>query len=195
MAPHDSLVAIHQRLTDLRKIASPSDSVKARIAALEQSKQEKIAFAEKYFSLNERILPNEWRVHYYRGQLYTDIGDFQKAEEAMRQGLKTAGPANSRVFSMNLAQLYDQSGQKALAESTVTELYAQSPDDFEAMYTLSGLYQRRGELRKARDLMVQWASRNPGHQYAGAIGQQVQQLDAQMRTPAPPPAFAPGAAK
>ena len=185
MAPHDSLVAIHQQLTDLGKIAAPSDSVKARIAALEKSTAEKVAFAEKYFTLNEHILPNEWRVHYYRGQLYTDIGDLQKAEEAMRLGLKAAGPANSRIFSMNLAQLFEQAGQKMRAESTVTELYGQNPDDFEAMYTLSGLYQRRGDLKDARELMSQWASRNPGHQYAGAIGQQIQQIDAQMRVAVP----------
>ena len=116
-----------------------------------------------------------------------DIGETQKAEESLRRGIREAGDGpNSRIFAMNLAQLYSQNGQNAKAESTVAEMYAQMPDDFEAMYTLAGLYQRRGELRKTRDLFAEWLARNPGHQYASPIAQQIQQLDAQMRTPPAP---------
>ncbi|HAO99609.1 MAG TPA: hypothetical protein DCQ83_06150, partial [Fibrobacteres bacterium] len=184
---HDTLQVINQALTDLRKVAAPSDSVKARIAVLEKARADKIAFAEKYLALNMRILPREWRVHYYAGQLYGDIGETQKAEESLRRGIREAGDGpNSRIFAMNLAQLYSQNGQNAKAESTVAEMYAQMPDDFEAMYTLAGLYQRRGELRKTRDLFAEWLARNPGHQYASPIAQQIQQLDAQMRTPPAP---------
>lgn len=196
MSIQDSLHAVIKQLTDLRKLAAPSDSVKARLAALEKSRAEKLAFAEKYLSLNARILPHEWRVHYYSGQLYADIGENQKAEEAMRRGMKAAGPANARVFAMTLAQLYTQEGQNARAESTVADLYAQAPDDFEAMYTLSQIYQRRGDLSSTRKLLSEWLTRNPSHQYAGAIAQQVQQIDAQMQMRfSPPSPTAPGLAQ
>jgi tetratricopeptide (TPR) repeat protein len=184
MWAHDSLMAITQELTALHKVANPSDSVKARIARLNQERTEKLAFAEKYLALNAHILPSEWRVYYYAGQLYSDIGETQKAEEAYQTGLKESGPSNARVFAMNLAQLYAQEGNGARAESTVAALYAQSPDDFEAMYTLAQLYQRRGDLSSAINLMSQWLARNPSHQYAGAISQQIQQMAAQMRAPA-----------
>ncbi len=181
MSAQESLRGIMQELDNLKKIAAPSDSVKARMTVLEKEKLEKVAFAEKYLDLNARILPHEWRVYYYSGQLYSDIGDYARAEQALRKGLESSGEANTRVFAMNLAQIYNQQGQVARAESTLVDLYAQAPDDFEAMYTLSDVYQRHGELRKARSLLASWFSRNPSHQYSPQIQQMIQQLDMQLR--------------
>ncbi len=188
MWAHDSMMAITQQLAALRKNPNPSAAAQAQIAALNQDRAEKLAFAEKYLAFNARILPNEWRVYYYAGQIYADIGEMKKAEEQLRKGLEMAGPANARVFSMNLAQLYIQEGDVARAESTISAVYTQSPDDFEAMYTLAGIYQRTGDLGKARYVMSGWLARNPSHQYAGAIAQQLQQMDAQMRASAAAPA-------
>jgi len=180
MSAQDGLHAITQELDNLKKIVSPSDSVKSRIATLTKSRAEKVAFAEKYLNLNARILPHEWRVYYYTGQLYSEIGDLPKAEEAMRKGMEAAGGGNSRIFAMNLAQLYSQNGQGAKAESVLVDLYSKSPDDFEGMYTLEEMYQRSGNIRKARMLLADWLSRNPSHQYAGQIQQMIQQYDMQM---------------
>jgi predicted Zn-dependent protease len=100
-----------------------------------------------------------------------------------------AGP-NTKLFAMNLAQLYMESGRGAAAESLLTGMVQKSPEDFEAAYTLAEFHQRRGDLRKTREVLSEWLAQNPAHQYAAMVAQQVQQLETQMRM-APPPALPP----
>src|SRR5690606_24536490 len=77
----------------------------AERAALEARRDEMVAFAEKYLKLNARILPSEWRVDYYAGQLYQQVGRTAASDSSYLAGMAVAGP-NARVFAMNLAQSY-----------------------------------------------------------------------------------------
>ncbi len=181
----ERLGPVAKELGELRKTANPSDSVKARIASLEKEKSGKLAFAEKYLALNARILPREWRVHYYGGQLYAEMGETKKAEESFRRGMNASGESNAKLFAMNLAQLYQQTGQSARAESVLTSRLERDPEDFEPVFSLAETYQRRGDLRKAREILSTWLTRNPGHQYAGMVAQQLRQLEMQMQAPIP----------
>ncbi len=171
---------IQSREVELRKISSPSDSIKSVLAALDSDKEAKLAFAQKYLDLNARLLPSEWRVYYYAGQLYAEMGETQKAETAFRKGIKAAGPEGN-VFMMNLAQLYQQTGQEARAESLLIDLHSQDPSDFEPVYTLAEMYEKRGDLLNTRRILSEWLAQNPSHKYASMVAQQVEQLDAQIQ--------------
>ena len=194
----EKLRPIAMELETLRKDPAPSDSIKTRILELEKEKTEKLLFAEKYLALNARILPREWRVNYYAGQLYSDLKEYGKAESAYRKGMEVAGQ-NTKLFAMNLAQLYNADNKPARAESIFTVLRAENPGDFELTFSLVDIYQKRGDLRKARELLSDWLAQNPSHQYAGMVEQQLQQLNAQIQAstsplplpPAPGPVPAP----
>jgi tetratricopeptide (TPR) repeat protein len=188
MWAQEKLGAIQHQLDDLKKAAgsAPSDSLKAAIAAKEKERDGKIAFAEKYLQLNARILPREWRNNYYGAQLYQSVKDYPKAEAYYKKGLQDA--PNPRFFGANLAQLYNEQNKSAQAESLLNALKSGAPNDFELWYGLSDLYQKRGDLKKAHDVLSEWLRGNPSHQYAGMVSQQIQFLESQMRAPAPSPA-------
>jgi tetratricopeptide (TPR) repeat protein len=179
MWAQEKLADTERKLEDLRKLAAPSDSAKAAIAALEAEKQSKIAFAEKYLALNARILPREWRNNYYGAQLYQAVKDFPKAESYYLRGIKDA--PNPRLFGANLAQLYIEQNKFPQAESLLTALKATAPNDFELWYGLSDLYQKRGNLTKAHEVLSEWLKGNPSHQYASMVSQQLQFLESQIR--------------
>jgi len=183
----DSLTKIMPRLA-----AAPAGS--AEHAALQAQKASLVAFAQKYLDLNARILPNEWRVHYYAGQLFLATGDTAKAEEAFRRGMSTEGP-NAKVFAMNLGQLYMQQGRRAEAQKVLEDMLKRYPDDLEMAFGLSEIYRQEGQLSKARDVLAAWLKANPTHQYAQAVAQQLQQVEAALQAgPAPiAPAPAPQA--
>jgi tetratricopeptide (TPR) repeat protein len=164
------------------------DSNKVAMDSLKQARAEKLAIAEKYLNLNARLLPREWRTHYYAAQLYLGSKDYEKAEVSLEKGLAMAD--DPKPFSMNLVEVYLQRNETAKAEKVLTTMKARYPNDFEVWYSLAELYQRRGDLKTARTLLNDWVQRNPSHQYAALILQTVQQLDARMRAPAatlPPP--------
>lgn len=184
MWAQERLSEIERQLEDLRKRPDPSDSVKVAIAAKEAEKAEKIAFAEKYLALNARILPREWRNNYYGAQLYSAIKDFDKAEKYYLRGVKDA--PNPRLFGANLAQLYIDQNKFPQAESLLNALKVTAPNDFELWYGLSDLYQKRGDLKKAHEVLSEWLRGNPAHQYASMVTQQLQFLESQIRNQGAP---------
>jgi tetratricopeptide (TPR) repeat protein len=72
------------------------------------------------------------------------------------------------------------------AESLLNSLKNASPGDFELWYSLSDIYQKRGELRKAREVLSEWLKANPAHQYASMVNQQIQFIDGQIRNQSMP---------
>ena len=191
MWAQEKLTEIQKQLDELRKAAgaNPSDSAKSAIAAKEKERDEKVAFAERYLQLNARILPREWRNNYYGAQLYAAIKDYPKAEAYYQKGIKDA--PNPRLFGANLAQLYIEQNKFPQAESLLNALKQTAPNDFELWYGLSDLYQKRGDLRKAYEVLSEWLKGNPSHQYASMVSQQLQFLEGQIRNQAAPKA--PGA--
>jgi hypothetical protein len=69
-----------------------------------------------------------------------------------------------------------------------------NPGDFELWYGLSELYQKRGETKKAHDLLSEWLRGNPSHQYAAMVSQQLQFMEGQLRNPGAPALPAPDSA-
>lgn len=175
---------LDRQLEELRKRPNPTDSVKVAIAAKEAEKNEKIATAEKYLQLNARILPREWRNDYYGAQFYAAIKDYGKAEQYYKKGISEA--PSPKLFGANLAQLYMEQNKFPQAESLLNNLKNSSPGDFELWYSLSDLYQKRGELRKAREVLSEWLRANPAHQYASMVNQQIQFIDGQIRNQSMP---------
>ncbi len=177
----------------LPRIAAAAAGSPAR-AELEAQRDAMANFAEKYLNLNARILPTEWRVHYYAGQLYQQIGKTAKADSAFIAGMNIPGP-NAKVFAMNLAQSYMKQGRVAEAKAALATMVKRFPDDLEVAFALSEIDQQSGDLAGARDELAAWLSRNPSHQYAQAVQQQIQQMDANLRNaPSAPqaPSAAPG---
>lgn len=165
------------------------DSAKAKVDSLEALRGEKVAFAEKYLALNARILPREWRTHYYASQLYMATKQFDKAEASLELGLKMAD--DPKPFTMNLVELYLKQNKTDKAEKLLSELKEQFPNDFEVWFSLAELYQRRGDAKTGRDLIQDWLKRNPSHQYAPYAQHTVRELEKLMAKPALTPA--PGA--
>jgi Flp pilus assembly protein TadD len=182
----DSLQKIAPRLA-----AAPAGS--AERATLQAQSDAMAAFAEKYLALNARILPGEWRVHYYAGQLYQQAGKTAKADSSFRAGMAIPGP-NAKIFAMNLAQSYMKQGRANDAKEVLQKMVARFPEDLEVAFALSEIQQQTGDLAGARDALAAWLARNPGHQYAQAVQQQIGQMEAAMRsTPAPAaPVVGPG---
>ncbi len=181
MWAQEKLTEIEHQLEDLKKAAgaTPSDSAKAAIAAKQKERDDKVAFAERYLQLNAKILPREWRNNYYGAQLYQAIKDYPKAEAYYHKGIAEAPSA--RLFGANLAQLYIEQSKFAQAESLLNVLKKDAPNDFELWYGLSDLYQKRGELKKAHEVLSEWLRGNPSHQYAGMVSQQLQFLETQIK--------------
>jgi tetratricopeptide (TPR) repeat protein len=187
MWAQDRISDLDKRLDEMRKANSPADSIEA----LEGDKREKIAFAERYLELNAKILPREWRNSYYGAQFYAGVKDFAKAEEYYRRGLASDAP-NTKLFGANLAQMYIEQGRYPQAESLLTTLKDQNPNDFELWYGLSDLYQKQGQPAKARTVLSEWLKNNPAHQYASMVQQQLQFLEAQQNSAPPPGLPVPG---
>jgi Flp pilus assembly protein TadD len=144
--------------------------------ALEARRDEMVGFAEKYLKLNARILPNEWRVHYYAGQLYQQVGRTAASDSAYLAGMALAGP-NARVFAMNLAQSYMRQARGGEAASVLEQMVARFPEDLELAFGLSEIRQHIGDAAGARKALSEWLARNPKHEYATAVGQQLQRMD------------------
>jgi Flp pilus assembly protein TadD len=179
----DSLQKIMPRLVELRAAgASPERE------ALEATRAKLMAFAEKYLNLNAQILPTEWRVHYYAGQLYLQAGEKARAEEAFRKGLAVDNP-NARVFAMSLAQAYLQEGRVDEAQKVLEDSRKRFPEDLELAFALAETYRQKGDIGSAGKVLSDWLAENPKHEYAPQVAAQLQQL---QQMPAPAPAPAPG---
>lgn len=178
----DSLESIMPELTDLREQEDLSPAGRERLEALEENREEMLAFAEQYLELNANILPGEWRVHYYFGQLYLVANEPEKAEAAFREGMATRGPS-AKVFALNLVELFSQEGRAADAKAVLAEMAERFPEDLEVAYRLAEMHQQDGEPLVAREILSDWLRKNPGHEYAGAVEQQIRRLDALPQSP------------
>ncbi len=189
MWAQEKIAALDKQTESLRKLSGPAltDSIRNLISANEKERAEKIAFAERYLKLNAHILPREWRNNYYGAQFYSGIKDYVQAEAYYKKGIAEA--PSPKLFGTNLAQLYMEQSKFPQAESLLTELKNSSPGDFEIWYSLSDLYQKRGELGKAHDVLSEWLRGNPNHQYSAMVSQQIQYIEGQLQNQlAPQPA-------
>jgi tetratricopeptide (TPR) repeat protein len=172
----------------LQKIVDRLPSAQgAQKAALEASRDSMLAFAEKYFKLNATILPNEWRVHYYRGQMHAQMENYEKAEEAFRAGLAVRNP-NARVFALGLAQLFLQQERAEDARKILEDARKRFPADLEIAFALAELHRQNGDMPSAAKVLSDWLSANPKHEYAQHVAGQLQQIQS---APAPMPAPTP----
>lgn len=164
-------------------------------ASLEAQRDSLVSFAEKYLRLNARILPGEWRVYYYASQLYQQAGETARADSALRVGLEVSGP-NARVFAGALAQSLARQGRTAEAASVIQSVIDRFPNDLEMALTLSEVRQQAGDMPAAVEALSAWLRRNPGHEYAQAVGQRIQQMQAAAAgaSAVPAPASAPAPA-
>src|SRR5690606_15314093 len=105
-----------QKLNPMIESAPAGSAERARLKAARDSVT---AFAEKYLQLNAKILPDEWRVHYYGGQLHQMTGDIAKSDSAFRRGMELPGPS-ARLFAMSLAQSYMQQERLEDARDVLT---------------------------------------------------------------------------
>lgn len=174
----DSIQKLNPRIA-----AAPEGS--AERARLEAARDSVTAFAAKYLDLNAKILPGEWRVHYYAGQLYQIAGKTDKADSAYRRGMDVPGP-NSRLFAMNLAQSYMQQGRVGDAQEVLATMVSRYPDDLELAFGLSEIHRMAGDNAGARQALADWLRRNPKHEYAAQVGAQVRQMEALESAPAAP---------
>ncbi len=179
MWAQEKITALDKTIVELK--AKSNDSAKVELASKEKERQEKIAFGEKYLKLNSKILPREWRNEYYSAQFYTFIKDYPKAEAEYLKGLKSS--PNPKLFGTNLAQLYLEEQKFGQAEVILNDLKKNNPNDFELWYGLSELYQKRGDIAKAREVLAEWLQKNPGHQYASMVDQQIRAMTNQLRAP------------
>jgi Flp pilus assembly protein TadD len=171
-----------------RIAAAPAGSTER--AALEAERDAMVAFAEKYLRLNERILPGEWRVHYYAGQLYQQAGMTARSDSAYIKGMAIPGP-NARIFAVGLSQSYVRQGRVEDAKKVLVAMIARDPGDIELAMTLADLSQQTGDMIGAKDAMANWLKHNPKHQYAAEVGNRVRQMEEIIRNQ-PAPAQAPG---
>ena len=186
MWAQERVTEIDKQLADTRKSAgaTPNDSIKSLIESKEKERADKIVFAEKYLQLNAHILPREWRNDYYGAQFYSTVKNYSKAEEYYKKGIAEAPSA--KLFGANLAQMYVEQNKFPQAESLLNSLKNSSPGDFEIWYSLSDLYQKRGEFGKARAVLSEWLRANPAHQYASMVNQQIQFIDGQLHNQSMP---------
>jgi len=179
-----------QKLAPLIAAAPAGSGERAR---LEAARDEVTAFAEKYLNLNAKILPSEWRVHYYAGQLYQLAGKTAKSDSAYLRGLNIPGP-NARLFAMNLAQSYMQQNRTADAGHVLSSMVDRFPEDLEIAFGLSEIRRASGDAVGARDALSEWLARNPKHQYAQQVAAQIQQMQALESAPGAPAPAAPAVA-
>jgi Flp pilus assembly protein TadD len=163
--------------------AAPAGS--AERARLESDRDEVVAFAQKYLNLNAKILPTEWRVHYYAGQLYQIAGKTAESDSAYLRGMSVPGP-NARIFAMNLAQSYMQQSRSGEAQQVLASMVDRFPEDLEIAFGLSEIRRSSGDAVGAREALSEWLRRNPKHQYAQQVGAQIQQMESMERAPAAP---------
>jgi Flp pilus assembly protein TadD len=180
----DSLQKFTPRIEALR--AAPGEAARAELAGLEKARADLVAFAERYLRLNARILPQEWRVHYYTGHLYQLAGETAKSDSAFAEGMKTSG-VNAKIFAMNLAQSYVRQGRVEDARAVLTSMMARFPDDLEMPFALSEILQQAGDPAGARNVLAEWLGKNPRHEYAQAVEQRVQQMGAALQGAPPAP--------
>jgi thioredoxin-like negative regulator of GroEL len=190
MWAQEQLQDIDKALTEAK--ADTSAAAKPLLDSLTAVRKDKIAFAEKYLDLNARLLPREWRTHYYSSQLYQAAGEIAKAEVELLKGMEKA--SDPRVFAMSLAQVYTDRQDFDKAEKLLYALLEKAPGDFEAAYSLAEIHQRQGELSQSRDVLATWLRHNPSHQFAAVIDNQLKSLEARIRSggvespsPAPSP--------
>jgi hypothetical protein len=183
MWAQEQIAALDRQLAELRK--NTADSAKAQVAAKEKERAEKISFAEKYLTLNGRILPREWRNDYYGAQFYAGVHDFTKAEAYYKKGMAEA--PNPKLFGANLAQMYIEQTKFPEAENLLLSMTKQYPNDFEIWYGLADLYQKEAKLEKAKDVLSEWLKQNQAHQYAPMVAQQLQFIDGQIHNKQNPP--------
>lgn len=183
----DSLARIDANLRNLRNAASndSEETASQKLRELETEREALVEMGTKYLSLNERILPNEWRTYYYSGQFYAQLGRFDAAEEQFAKGMER-GP-EPRMFEAQRIRMLLEKGDSGRAESLMASALERNPDDFEMAYGLSEIYLNSNKPAEARNILGRWLERNPQHQYAGAIGQQIRMLDQRMRAPDPAP--------
>jgi thioredoxin-like negative regulator of GroEL len=55
---------------------------------------------------------------------------------------------------------------------------ARSPNELEMALTLTAVNQQAGDMAAAVEALSAWLRRNPAHEYAQAVGQRVQQMQA-----------------
>lgn len=163
--------------------AAPAGS--AERARLEAARDSVTAFAEKYLQLNAKILPHEWRVHYYAGQLYQIAGYTAKSDSAFRRGMDIPGPS-ARLFAMNLAQSYMGQERTEDAREVMTTMMDRFPEDLEIAFGLSEIQRAAGDLAGARATLAAWVKRNPKHEYASQINAQIRQMTIPESVPAVP---------
>jgi Flp pilus assembly protein TadD len=176
-----------QKIVPLIQAAPVGSAERAR---LEADRDNVVAFAQKYLNLNAKILPTEWRVHYYAGQLYQIAGKTAKSDSAYLRGMSVPGP-NARIFAMNLAQSYMQQNRSGEAQQVLASMVDRFPEDLEIAFGLSEIRRSSGDAVGAREALSEWLGRNPKHQYAQQVGAQIQQMEAQERAPAAPAPAAP----
>ncbi len=172
----DKVRELDQQIKQMEASSSAADlgdgNKNQALADLRLKRSDMVAFGEKYFELNARILPNEWRNHYFGGQFFVTVGRLDLAEKQYRLGAEKA--PSPKLFAVNLAQLFQDQQKYAQAESLLVEWTARFPDDFELNYALSEAHQRRGQMDKARNVLANWLKTSPGHQYAPVIAQQLE---------------------
>lgn len=176
-----------QKLNPMISAAPEGSAERARLEAARDSVS---AFAERYLELNARILPDEWRVHYYGGQLHQMTGDIAKSDSAFRRGMELPGPS-ARLFAMSLAQSYMQQERLEDARDVLATMVKRFPDDLEVVFGLSEIQRAGGDLAGARATLADWVKRNPKHQFAGQINAQIQQMGVPESVPVVPEPSAP----
>lgn len=164
--------------------AAPAGS--AERARLEADRDSVAAFAEKYLRFNAKILPDEWRVHYYGGQLHQLTGDIAKSDSAFQHGMDLPGPS-ARLFAMSLAQSYMMQERLDDAREVLATMVARFPEDLEVAFGLSEIQRAAGDLSGARATLADWVKRNPRHQFAPQVNAQIQQMSVESVPAAPEP--------
>jgi tetratricopeptide (TPR) repeat protein len=124
--------------------------------------------------------PNDWRIQYWYGRRAAEVGEFERAEPALRRALGTQPdflPAATDLGKVLLAR-----GHVEEAFQVLSMAVGRNPADIEAKLALGQLYRSQEAYHRAMDVLEEILKSQPRHVRAlyemAACRSGVQQLEA-----------------
>ncbi|MBF0431637.1 MAG: DUF2723 domain-containing protein [Fibrobacteria bacterium] len=193
----DQIVTLDREITQLQTSLNEAteDTLKTQyqeqLDAIQQERETKIAFAEKYIAKTSTLMPWDWRHYYFGSHFYKAIKQYDKAEEMLKKGLATG--KQKETITVQLGQLYMEQEKYAEAESEYKTLLegGQTAEKFQVVYALSEVYQKQEKYNEAMDVLKGWHEENSSHQYAPYIKNKIMEYEGKLQAQRPPSKLAP----
>ena len=163
----------HRRINDLpnaekfysRAVAKDSQLVNARVnLASTLNAQGRNAEALHQLEVSARIQPTSDHIFYTLGLLYAEMGEAQKAGEALQQAAKLNGNNVRAIYNHGL--LLAQQGKQADAEKKYLQALRVDPQNGDVLNALTILYLQQNQMEKAiatGKILKKFHSANPAY--------------------------------